>query len=140
MKKPSRGCLWTLGLVLAGICVIWLVDTSEPSGAVRNLPKDATDIREYYFEAGMTSDYTRLVKAKIPKDEVHEYARKVGAIHKEEGRAGHDYLSWITSGGGISIPDWWDPKEPPMYYIHEGDTRILVGWENGFVYFDALST
>ena len=135
MKKPSRGCLWTLGVILGGIVVILLFDTLVPSSAVRNLPKSATEIQEFYREAGMTVDFTRLLKARIPKEDVPEYARRVGAIHKEAGRAGHDYTSWIGYG-----PEWWDPKEPPMYYFYEGDTRILVGWERGFVYFDASST
>ena len=135
MKKPSRGCLRTLGVVLAGLVAIWLIDKFVPSDAVRNLPKSASEIQEYYHEAGMTVDFTRLLKARVPKEAVPEYARSVGAIHKEEGRAGHDYTSWVGHG-----PDWWDPKEPPIFYFYEGDTRILVGWENGFVYYDASST
>ncbi len=135
MKKPSRGCLWTLGVIAAAFLAIWIIDTFVPSGAVRNLPKGATEIQEFYRDAGMTGDFTRLLKARISRDDVAEYARRVGAIHKEEGRVGRDHTSWVRYG-----PAWWNPQQEPLYYSVDGDTRILVGWEDGFVYFDATST
>jgi hypothetical protein len=135
MKKPSRGCLWALGVIAAVFLTIWIVDTVVPSGAVRALPKGATDIQEYYRDAGMTGDFTRILKARIPREDVAEYARKFGATHKTEGRAGRVYASW----GGYKTK-WWNPQKAPLYFSLEGDTSVLVGWEDGFVYFEARST
>ena len=134
MKKPSRGCLCTLGVIAAALLTIGIVDTVVPSGAVRALPKGATDIQEYYRDAGMSGDFTRLLKARIPRENVAEYARKVGATDKKEGRAGRVYASW----GGFKTK-WWNPQEAPLYFSLEGDTSVLVGWEDGFVYFEARS-
>lgn len=135
MKKPSRGCLWTLGVIAAVFLTIWIVDTVVPSRAVRALPKGATDIQEYHREAGMTGDFTRILKARIPREGVEEYARKVGATHKNNGRAMHVYASW----GGYKTK-WWNPQEVLLFFCLAGGTTVLVGWEDGFVYFEARST
>lgn len=127
--------MWPLGVIAAVFLVFWIVDTVVPSGAVRALPKGATDIQEYYLDAGITGDFTRILKARIPREDVAEYARKVGATHKTAARVGHVYASW----GGYKTK-WWNPQETPLYFSLEGDTSILVGWEDGFVYFEARST
>lgn len=133
MKKPSRGCLWTLGVLCAAVIAVLVIDKIIPSKAMRNLPEGATEVQEYYRDAGMTGDFSRLLKARIPREEVEAYAMKVGALNREEGNAGHDYSSWVSG------PDWWSPKEPPLYFHYEQGYRILVGWEDGFVYFDAVA-
>jgi hypothetical protein len=133
MKKPSRGCLWILGVLCTAILVILVIDKIVPSKAVRDLPDGATEIHEYYKDFGITGDFSRLLKARIPRDQVQPYALRVGASNEEQGNAGKDYLSW--TGG----PDWWSPKAPPLYFHQEQGYRILVGWEDGFVYFDAVA-
>jgi hypothetical protein len=81
----------------------------------------------------MTGDFLRLLKPRIPKEEVAGYARKVGATNQERGAAGPGYVSW--SGG----PKWFNPENPPLFFSSEKRTLTLVGWENGFVYFDAVA-
>ena len=133
MNKPSRGRLWSLGALCAIILGLFVIDKVVPSKAVRFLPKGATEIQEDYKVVGISGDFHRLLKARIPKNQVAEYARKVGAPNKEQGGAERDYFSW--SGG----PQWFSPKEPPLYYSSEKRTRTLVGWEKGFVYFDVVA-
>jgi hypothetical protein len=128
MKKPSRGCLWTLGVLCTAVLAVLVFDKIVPSKAVRDLPTGATDIQEYYEDFGITGDFTRVLKARIPREQVQAYALRVGAPNQEQGKAGKDYVSW--AGG----PDWWSPKEPPLYFHYEQGYRILVGWEDGFVY------
>lgn len=76
MKKLSRGCSWTLAVVAAGSLLIWILDHVVPSSAVRNLPKGASDINEFYRDSGMSGDFIRLLKARIPREQVAEYAGK----------------------------------------------------------------
>jgi hypothetical protein len=133
MKKPSRGCLWTLGVLCAAVLVVLVIDKNVPSKAVRELPEGATEVQEYYRDGGITGDFSRILKARIPREQVEAYALRVGALNREEGKAGQDYSSWV---GG---PDWWSPKEPPLFFRYEQGYRILVGWEDGFVYFDAVA-
>ena len=118
-----------LGIVL----LILVLDKVIPSKAIRDLPDDATEVEEYYKDFGFTGDFTRVLKARIPEHQVAEYARKVGATEKvEEGKAS-DYPSWTRS------VSWFSPKAPPRYFHHEQSYRILIGWEDGFVYLDAVA-
>ncbi|MBK1789984.1 hypothetical protein [Persicirhabdus sediminis] len=133
MKKPSRGCFWILGIICVAILIVVVLDTFLPSKAVRNLPEGATDIQEHYEDVGFTGDFVRVVKARIPESEVAEYARRVGATRKEAGGAGSDYFSWTGAAS------WFAPENPPMYFHYEPGYRILVGWEDGYVYFDAAA-
>jgi hypothetical protein len=120
-------------VLCAAVLAVLVFDKIVPSKAVRALPEGATDVQEYYRDAGMTGDFSRLLKARIPRNEVEAYAFKMGAQNRVEGNAGQDYPSWVSG------PDWWSPKEPPHYFHHEQGYRILVGWEDGFVYFDAVA-
>jgi hypothetical protein len=120
-------------VLCAAVIAVLVIDMIIPSKAMRNLPEGATEVQEYYRDAGMTGDFSRLLKARIPREEVEAYAMKVGALNREEGNAGHGYSSWVSG------PDWWSPKEPPLYFHYEQGYRILVGWEDGFVYFDAVA-
>ena len=133
MKKLSRGCLWTLGVLCVAALAVLVIDKIVPSKAVRNLPEGATGILEYYKVFGITGDFSRLLRARVPREQVEAYAVRVGAPNREQGNAGKDYVSW--TGG----PDWWSPKDPPLYFHYEQGYRILVGWEDGFVYFDAVA-
>ena len=133
MKKPSLGCLWTLGVLCAAVFTVLVIDKIVPSKAVRDLPEGAAEIQEYYEITGITGDFRRLLKARIPREQVEAYAVRVGASNPEQGKAGRDYFSWV---GG---PDWWSPKQPPLYFHYEQGYRILVGWEDGFVYFDVVA-
>jgi hypothetical protein len=133
MKKPSRGCLWTLGVICTVVFALLIADKIVPSKAVRELPDGAKDIQEYYKVVGINGDFRRLLKARIPREQVEAYALRVGAPNREQGKAGKDYFSWV---GG---PEWWAPKEPPLYYHYEQGYRILVGWEADFVYFDVVA-
>ena len=132
MKKPSRGCLWTLGVLCALVVGLYIADKLIPPKAVRCLPEGATEIQENYKVVGLTADFVRVLKARIPKEQVAEYARKVGAIYPEQGGAGRDYIGWTG-------PAWFSPTEPPLFYYSEKDSVILVGWEKGYVYFCAAA-
>lgn len=133
MKRPLRGCLWTLGVLLGIFLLILILDSAVPSKAVRDLPDEATEVEEYYKDFGMTGDFKRLLKARIPEHQLAEYARKVGATDKLEVGVERDDISWT---GGIS---WFSPNAPPKYIHREQGYRILIGWEDGFLYFEAIA-
>jgi hypothetical protein len=76
-------------VLCAAVIAVLVIDMIIPSKAMRNLPEGATEVQEYYRDAGMTGDFSRLLKARIPREEVEAYAMKVGALNREEGNAGH---------------------------------------------------
>lgn len=131
--KLVRGCLVIVGVVFVAVLVIMLLDKVIPSKVIRELPDGATEIQEFYKDSGFTGDFRRLLKARIPEDQVAGYARRLGAVSKEAGGAGHEYFSW-SSG-----PSWFDPNSAPRFYFYEPQYRVLVGWEDGFVYFDEVA-
>lgn len=133
VNKASRGCIWILGVICLAIITIVVIDVFLPSKAVRNLPDGATEVQEHYSDVGITGDFVRLVKARVPESEVADFARRVGATSEETGGAGSDYFSW---SGAAS---WFSPQKPPMYFHSEPGYRILVGWEDGYVYFDVVA-
>lgn len=128
MKKSSRGCLWTLGAIGLFITVFLLIQSFRPSLPVRMLPKGATEIQEYYKDYGMTGDFIRLMKARIPESQVEDYAQKLGADQKATDSPG-ERVSWSSLG-----PSWWRPQKPPLYFHKEREYQKLVSWEDGFVY------
>ena len=132
MKNLSRRSLLILGIVFSGCIIAFLTYTLFQSKAVRSLPRGATEIQEYYEGTGMSGDFSRLLKARIAEEDLAVYARKVGAVHRDDGNIGLPATSW-SSG-----PAWFNPKNPPKYSYHEQEYRILVGWEDGFVYLDVV--
>jgi hypothetical protein len=128
MKKTSRGCLWALGATALFIAMFLLIQSFRPSLPVRMLPKGAAEIQEYYKDYGMTGDFIRLMKARIPENQVEDYARRMGATQKASGSPG-ERVSWSSLG-----PGWWRPRKPPLYFLKEREYQMLVGWEDGFVY------
>ncbi|GAA5120945.1 hypothetical protein GCM10023212_15350 [Luteolibacter yonseiensis] len=121
-------------LVVAAIAIVYLQDALLPSHAAGNLPEGATEIQEFYADYGIiTGDFVRLLKARIPENQVAEYARKVGAVDRAgDGDKGR-YPTWSREA------DWFKPRKPPLYYRVEPGYRLIVGWENGYVYYDACA-
>lgn len=131
-NKTRWGCVAIPFIIALLIIVIIKPDENgEPLLARTSLPSIATEIQEHYESTIIPPEFHSLVKARMPKDEVEAYAHKVGATIKETGETIGEYLSWV---GG---PTWFKPKKHPLYYYHEQQYRVLVGWEDGYVYFDA---
>ncbi|MCH7226592.1 hypothetical protein [Haloferula sp. A504] len=99
---------------------------------MRTLPTGAADIQEFYRDH-WNGDFVRLVRAKIPESELREYALKVGAkkVVTEDHPA--EIISWSHG------PSWWSPEGLPRYCSSGPDQRVLVGWQDGYVYFDAAA-
>lgn len=137
LKRPSPGflaCLFIFGIPYALGIYAYVGDRYMPSKVVRALPEGAMDIEEHYEGMGITGDSVRLVKARIPKNQVAAYATRMGAILPvDKERPWNNLVHW-SSG-----PKWWSPpKDPLFFYSSEQGYRLLVGWENGFVYYDAF--
>lgn len=137
LKGPSLGflvCLFIFGIPYAVGGYAYVGDTYMPSKVVRALPEGAMDIEEHYEWGGITGDFVRLVKARIPKDQVAAYAARMGATSPVKKEMSWENLVYWSGG-----PKWWKPPKDPLYfYSSEQGYRLLVGWENGFVYYDAV--
>ena len=135
-KKPKKtrwGCLIIPIALTLLICGTFLADQltkDQPSNARTRLPDTATEIQEFYEESLFPPEFNLLLKARIPEHEVEAYAQLMGAINKESGQTGKEFFSWSRN------IDWFDPQEDPLYYHYEQQYRIIVGWENGYVYLD----
>ena len=137
-KKTHWGCLAVpiLFTLLVGFCSLSSkISKGMPSSAKTSLPSTATEVQEYYEDSFLPpGEFHRVLKARMPRHEVEAYAHRVGATKKESGQTGKEFFSWC---GGF--PEWFNPQEDPLYYYYEQQYRILVGWEDGYVYFDAMA-
>ena len=137
-KKTRWGCLAVplFFTLLIGFCSLSSkLSKDKPSLARTSLPDTATEIQEHYEDTLLPpGEFYRLLKARMPRHEVEAYAHRVGATKRESGQTGKEFFSW--RGG---FPEWFDPQEDPLYYYYEQQYRILVGWEDGYVYFDATA-
>ena len=134
-KKTRWGCLAVpiFFTLLVGFCSLSSkISKGKPSLARTSLPDTATEIQEYYENTFLPpGEFHRLLKARMPRHEVEAYAHRVGATKRESGQTGKEFFSWAGA------EEWFTPQEDPLYYYHERQYRILVGWEDGYVYFDA---
>lgn len=110
-----------------------------PSWARRSLPWNATEIHEYYSDSRFGSDFVRLLKAKIDREDFEAYAErlKMSEVYDPEQHT-HLLGSWY----GCDEP-WWDPPtsldgvrfEPANgrnYYA-------MATWHEGYVYVKVFS-
>ena len=134
MKKNSKGCLIVLCIIATFILAVFIADKFIPSGAIQKLPSNASEIEEHYQSFGINGDYQRLLRAKIPQEEVEGYAKKLGATNEyNKDNASHFPSSWSR------LDPWFAPQDPPLYYFQETGYRILIGWEDGYVYLDVFA-
>ena len=131
-KKTRWGCLAVLILLALPIGMVFITDPGDPDYAKINLPETATEIQEHYWSTSIPPEFHSILKARISRDEVEAYANKVGAIKKVSGKRGEYSMSWMGS------LEWFSPKKEPLFYYHEQQYRIIVGWEDGYVYYDEM--
>lgn len=88
-------------LVAAGVAA----DRLTPSPLRRELPRDATDIREFY-DGNWNGDYIRVLRARVRPEEVPAYAARFGLTERYS-QAQHAQLPISFAAGGT--PPWWTP-------------------------------
>ncbi|SHI64343.1 hypothetical protein SAMN02745181_0563 [Rubritalea squalenifaciens DSM 18772] len=126
MKKIPRAKPVALLIISCGLIVTTYIKLM-PSKAVRALPVNALNIQEQEEADGQT-DRRTLVKARVPLTELAAYAERMGVPAQSD--SPKQSPSWSNG------PDWWKPSGQPRY-VSEGDTyRTMIGWEDGYLYYD----
>ena len=135
------GCLAPLLLVGLIILAILVADKVIPSRARRALPDSATDIQEYYADAGFNGDFIRILKARLPESDFQRYAVNLALTKYNPSIHGSEYDTIHISIG--DVPKWWDePRNIDncyFNYIPEKEYITRITWNNGWVYFMALA-
>ena len=131
------GCLTPLILLALLILGIFVADKVIPSSARRALPSSATDIQEYYADFGMTGDFVRVLKARLPESDFPEYASNLSLTKYAPAIHGAEYDT-IKTGAG-DVPKWWDQPQPMdncyFKYTPGEDYYTRITWSDGWVYF-----
>jgi hypothetical protein len=138
--KVSRGvklgCLAPIIVLLSLIGGLFLLDAFLPSGVRRALPESATDIQEYYSDS-WNGDFVRLIKARLPEGDYHQYAKALNLSTRFDESKHSDIRSKIDIGAG-DAPAWWDPPQSSSttYFDHvKGDDYVkTLKYSNGTVY------
>ena len=131
MKRRRAVAIWIIGALGMALLGIYVWDRFAPSLARRALPKSASEVQESYMEFG-TGDFIRVLKARVPREEVDLYATRVGALPP-----GGSVSAGMTSWPPSTAP-WWNPPQKPLYYHAVNRTAVAVGWFDGYVYFSAF--
>jgi hypothetical protein len=132
---------WLLYGCLAAVVLLVLLIVEAiiaPSNARRALPASATDVQEYYLNAGFTGDFTRILKARLPEKDFPLYAKNLGLTERyDPSKQSRDYGGLETSIGGM--PEWWDePLELDNCYFLLGKEYVeRIKWKDGWVYYVA---
>lgn len=118
--------------------IIFLTSCSQRDSYLKKqLPKNITEVKEYYQKLSFTGDSIQLLKAKATKYNYELLAKKLKATQKYS-----DYLKttdYPTSITAIkSPPTWWnEPMENNDFYFIEDfskEYRLRVKWKDGWVY------
>lgn len=117
------------------LSVVAILDKVIPSAARRALPVTATDIQEYYDSSLPSGDYTRLLKARVPENQVAVFARKMGVTERYVARKHADLPVVIPSG---EMP-WWKPRarlEGALFFCPPGREFSAVAlYSDGYLYY-----
>ncbi len=145
-KYHSRVFSWGCGgLVIFFILLSgtnYLYNVLIPSKARRALPESASHIQEY-FSGGWNSDFLRLIKAKLPKEDYEKYAESLGLTkHFDESKNGKKLRALLNMLFG-GDQDWWDPPDASKTtyydYVKERDYIEALKYSNGTIYYFATS-
>ena len=136
------GCLLPVAILGVLIVSVVIYDKVTPSTARKALPKSATEIEEYYREAGfMAQDFTRCLKAKMPRSEVAEYAKHLGLPHRYAKGQTVESVAGLDSGSGLA-PPWFDPPradDADEAYYDAGQSCVAVlKYKTPYVYLIVL--
>lgn len=139
-RAASSSVTWVtafaLGVAFAALSLAalsWLL----MSPARRALPGSARDIREFteVEEGFLPQDFSYLLKARMPADELPAYAERLGLTPFVAGQTPTTGTLWR---GGSDEP-WWDPPSGlvPAYGWCNSGAWTVVLYANGFVYVSA---
>ncbi|MES2463765.1 MAG: hypothetical protein V4671_24615 [Armatimonadota bacterium] len=137
LSRRKRIALILLNVPVALVLGVFILDKVVPSNARRALPASATDIHEYYDDAGfnLQGDFSRFLKAKMPKSEMPGFAAKLGLNTR------YNAAAFPVEFSGS--PAWWDPPATPDgAYVQLGpgsEGYSLAKYKGGYVYFKAIS-
>ncbi|MCB1226490.1 MAG: hypothetical protein KDK99_11810 [Verrucomicrobiales bacterium] len=117
---------------------IALYNKVSPSAERRALPESATEIEEYYWEGGfMAQDFTRCLKAKIPRSEFAAYAHRLNFPHRYVKGENIESKTGLDFGPGLARP-WFDPPravEADDVYYDSGQTyAATLKYKEPYVY------
>ena len=124
--------------ILLIILTLLIFSCSEKTSYVKlMLPKTATEVKEHYQDRGFSGDYTRLIKAKVTKEEYEDYAIRLNLTDKYS-----DYLKTNTHQSFMrensNTPEWWDePKDlNDFYYVRDINKEYerRLKWKDGWLY------
>lgn len=147
MKVTKKGCLLygcLTPIVIVAILILGVIIASKvvPSKARSALPDSATDVQEYYSDAGFTGDFVRVLKARLPKEGFPQYAKNLGLTEKYDPSVYDPEYNHLNTSVG-SVPAWWDePRELDncyFQYIPDKEYVVRVKWKDGWVYFLAVA-
>jgi hypothetical protein len=134
------GCLTPILAIVTLFAVAFLWDKFVPSSVRRALPPSASEVKEFYWEAGVTGDFTRCLKAKLPESDFPVFAKNLGLKTRFDPKI-HGNVPLADRGAGMTseINSWWNPPAASgTTYLDytPGDNYVsYLKYADGHVYF-----
>ncbi len=103
---------------LAIVTAVIVVSDFLPSRSRNALPSSATEILEYYKSSGF-NDFERLLKARLPANDLEAYLKNLGIFKKFSGANDDAPIHWPAIAS--PPPEWWNPESDlsETYIEHE---------------------
>jgi hypothetical protein len=123
-----------LGVAILALLFCGVAFMSWWAGPIRFLSSHATNIHDFYDDAGggITGDFTRYISAQCSEDVFHEYAKSQGLID----RVLPDSNTQV--GMGDCEKSWWTPPknlEGAYYYSKPGGKDAVLAYSSGHIYY-----
>lgn len=123
-----------VAVVVLLAAAVFAADRLTPSPLRRELPRGATDVREFY-DGSRNGDYVRVLRAKVRPEEVPAYAARLGLTERYS-RTQHSGLSIYLAAGGT--PPWWTPPASldGAYFQHRRGSESFTAarYAGGYLY------
>lgn len=140
---PRRRWIWPilLGGSIVALGFAWRLHEGRRAEsewpARRALPPDATDVREWSWEAGFPDwDYEYQLKARVTQEQFERWARALDLAPHSPDQAISSELSTLKWPRRAETP-WFDPSPDieRIFVWQSGPTWSYAKYEDGYLYF-----
>jgi hypothetical protein len=133
-----------IAVAILAMVTLWYVynikSKDNEIGAIKLLPKSASEVKTHYWNDGWHGDHIILVKARLPFDDYRNYVTALKMPVQFNANTHKDIIGELSCDGSKNF-DWWNPPKPSdtTYLEYNKRFKDIVMYNNGYVYYYSVS-